>query len=72
MANILHDKSTRNLVGVGKAGDLLTKGRRTVPLQRLVQNIAFNIYVSASRQLNLTHEMDSGFKADRGSWTFTR
>jgi len=60
MANVLHDSTTLNLVGVGKAGDLLESSARTLPLGPLVQNIAFNIYASASRQLGLTFEADSG------------
>ncbi len=60
MANVLRDRTTLNLVGVGKAGDLLDSGIRTLPLEPLVRNIAFNIYASASRQLGLTFEADSG------------
>jgi hypothetical protein len=60
MANVLRDRTTLNLVGVGKAGDLLNSGVRTLPLEPLVRNIAFNIYASASRQLGLTFESDSG------------
>lgn len=60
MANVLRDPSVLRLVGVGKAGDLLNSGRRTLPLEPLVKNIAFNIYAAASRQLGLSFETDSG------------
>lgn len=65
MANLLHDRThertSLRLIGVGKARALLDSGRRSVPLEALVQNIAFNIYASASVQLHLTFE-----KADTG------
>jgi len=60
MANVLRDPSVLRLVGVGKAGDLLNSRRRTLPLEPLVKNIAFNIYAAASRQLGLSFESDSG------------
>jgi hypothetical protein len=60
MANVLRDPSVLRLVGVGKADDLLNSGRRVLPLEPLVRNIAFNIYAAASRQLGLTFESNSG------------
>jgi hypothetical protein len=60
MANVLRDRSILQLVGVGKAGNLLDSGIRTLPLDPLVQNIAFNIYASSSRQLGLTFESKTG------------
>jgi hypothetical protein len=52
MANVLRDRTTLNLVGVGKASDLVDSNIRTFPLEPLVRNIAFNIYASASRRAN--------------------
>jgi hypothetical protein len=57
------------LVGVTKADELLDTGRRRLPLPRLAQNIAFNIYVNSSLQLNLTHATPKNFPGlteDRG------
>ena len=60
-ANRLKSRDIGNLVGVTKAIKLLDSGRQNFPLRRLVQQIAFNVYVTTSRQLHLTHdEMDSG------------
>jgi hypothetical protein len=69
MANLLRDRNTVNLVGANEGRKRIDKGQKTLPLSQLVQNIAFNIYVSSSRQLNLTHLRDSGFSGlieDRG------
>jgi hypothetical protein len=69
MANLLQDRDTLNLVGANAARKRLDSGRKTLPLGKLVQNIAFNIYISSSRDLHLTHVMDSGFNGitkDRG------
>lgn len=55
MANRLKSRTILNLVGVTKADALLDAGQRTLPLGRLAQNIAFNIYVTASRQLRRSH-----------------
>ena len=61
LANRLKSRDIGNLVGVTKASKLLDSGRQNFPLRRLVQQIAFNVYVTTSRQLHLTHdEMDSG------------
>lgn len=61
MANLLHDKTTINLVGMGEAGNLLRDNERRVPLKQLVQNIAFNAYISSTRQLHMTRLTDTGF-----------
>jgi hypothetical protein len=69
MANLLQDRNILNLVGANAARTRLDSGRKTLPLSKLVQNIAFNIYISSSRDLHLTHVMDSGFNGitkDRG------
>ena len=72
MANVLHDRAILNLIGVGKARSLVDAGRRTLPLDPLVQNIAFNIYASSSRQLGLTFQTDSGLlRIIRGAGTTT-
>jgi len=60
MANLVHDRTTLGLVGVGKGTANIDSGRRTMPLEALVRNIAFNIYASASLQLHLTFETDTG------------
>jgi hypothetical protein len=54
MANLVHDRTTLALIGVGKARSFVDSSRRSFPLEPPVQNIAFNIYASASRQLHLT------------------
>ena len=54
MANLLRDRSATNLVGRDKAVSLLDSGKSTLPLEPLVQNVAYNIYASAARQLHLT------------------
>lgn len=61
MANLLHNRNMINLVGANAARTRLDKAQKTLPLSKLVQNIAFNIYVSSSRDLKLTYLMDSGF-----------
>jgi hypothetical protein len=61
LANRLKSRSILNLVGVTKADKLLDAGRKTLPLQRLAQNVAYNIYVTTSRQLNLTHDKNANF-----------
>lgn len=62
LANRLKSRQIGALVGVTKADKLLDSGRKNFPLERLVQQIAFNVYVNVSRQLHLTHnETDSGF-----------
>lgn len=69
MANLLQDRTIVNLVGANAARKRLDSGRKTLPLSKLVQNIAFNIYISSSRDLHLTHVTDSGFNGitkDRG------
>jgi hypothetical protein len=69
MANLIHDRNTIALVGANEARKRVDKQQKTLPLSQLVQNIAFNIYVTSSRQLNLTHLRDSGFSGlveDRG------
>jgi hypothetical protein len=69
MANRLRNRSILNLVGVTKADELLDTDRRRLPLPRLAQNIAFNIYVNSSLQLNLTHATPKNFPGlteDRG------
>jgi hypothetical protein len=70
LANRLKSRDIGNLVGVTKAAKLLDSGRRNFRLERLVQQIAFNVYVATSRQLHLTHdETDSdlaGLTKERG------
>jgi hypothetical protein len=69
MANRVRNRAILNLVGVTKADELLDTRRRRLPLPRLAQNIAFNIYVNSSLQLNLTHQTPKNFPGlteDRG------
>lgn len=70
LANRLRSRDIGNLVGVTKAAKLLDSGRRNFQLERLVQQIAFSVYVTTSRQLHLTHdETDSdltGLTKERG------
>lgn len=61
LANRLKSRSILNLVGVTKADKLLDSGGKTLPLERLAQQVAYNIYVTTSRQLNLTHDESSAF-----------
>ncbi|HZT26569.1 MAG TPA: hypothetical protein VFA57_12770 [Pseudolabrys sp.] len=60
LANRLKSREIGNLVGVTKADELLDSGRQNFPLQRLVQQTAFNVYVTTSRQLHLTHDETDG------------
>jgi hypothetical protein len=60
MANLLYSRAIGNLVGRDKALAPIDSNKRALPLDRLVQNIAANIYASATRQLKLTFEGDSG------------
>lgn len=60
LANRLKSREIGNLVGVTKADELLDSGRQNFPLQRFVQQIAFNVYVTTSRQLHLTHDQTDG------------
>ena len=60
MANRSKNTSLTQLVGAKKANDELGTGKKKLKLQRLTQNIAFDIYVASSRQLNLTKRADSG------------
>jgi len=69
MANRLKSRAILNLVGVTKADKLLDSGVGTLPLERLAQQVAYNIYVTISRQLNLTHDENGAFAglvAERG------
>jgi hypothetical protein len=61
MANRLKSRSILNLVGVTKADKLLNSDENTLPMERLAQQVAYNIYVTTSRQLNLTHDENSAF-----------
>ncbi len=61
MANRVKSRSISNLVGVIKADKLLDSGGKTLPLERLAQQVAYNIYVTTSQQLNLTHDENSAF-----------
>lgn len=45
LANRMQSKSILNLIGVTKANDLLRDEGQRLPLGRLAQNIAYNIYV---------------------------
>jgi len=70
IANLLNDRNIRSMVGADKAGQLVDANRKTFPLEPLVQNIAFNIYATSSRQLGLTHQIDGsdilGLTKERG------
>ena len=69
LANRMQSKTILNLVGVTKADELLSHKGQRLPLRRLAQNIAYNIYVTTSRQLHLTHDEGSvigGLTEDRG------
>jgi hypothetical protein len=61
MANRLKSRSILNLVGVTKGDKLLDSAGNTLPLERLAQQVAYNIYVTTSRQLNLTHDENNAF-----------
>ena len=58
-ANRMQSKTILNLIGVTKADELLRDEGQRLPLRRLAQNIAYNIYVTTSRQLHLTHDEGS-------------
>jgi hypothetical protein len=61
LANRHKSREIGSLVGVTKADKLLDSGRQNFPLERLVRQIAYNVYVTTSRQLHLTHDQtDSG------------
>jgi hypothetical protein len=60
MANRSKNRSLIQLVGAKKANEELDTDKKKLKLQRLTQNIAFDIYVASSRQLNLTKRADSG------------
>jgi len=60
MANRLTSRSIIQLVGADGADKELDTGKKRLDLKRLAKNIAFNIYVVSSRQLNLTKQADSG------------
>jgi hypothetical protein len=61
MANRLHSRTITNLVGVEGADKLLDTGKSRLPLGKLAQNIAFNAYISSTRQLHMTELTDTGF-----------
>ena len=61
MANRLHSSTTTNLVGVEGADTLLAENKNRLPLKKLAQNIAFNAYISSTRQLHMTRSTDSWF-----------
>jgi hypothetical protein len=65
MANRLHSKAITNLVGVEGADKLLENGKGRLPLKKLAQNIAFNAYISSTRQLHMTKRTDTGFNEHR-------
>lgn len=60
LANRLKSQTVTQLVGSEGADKELDTGRKRLALKRLTKNIAFNIYVASSRQLNLTRQADSG------------
>ena len=74
MANLINDSqngtNTLRLVGVGKARTTLDANPTTLPLEKLVDVIAFAIYASASVQLRLLFEDEHssvyGLTAERG------
>jgi hypothetical protein len=69
IANLMHDRSIINMVGANAGRTRLDENKKNLELSKLVQNIAFNIYVSSSRDLNITHQTESGFNGitkDRG------
>ena len=63
MAGVLRDRTTVNIVGANKARTLVNSESRMLPLDPLVQNIALNIYASATRQLGLMLESPNGVDA---------
>jgi hypothetical protein len=63
--NRLHSKTITNLVGVEGADKLLENGKGRLPLKKLAQNIAFNAYISSTRQLRMTKQTDTGFNEHR-------
>jgi hypothetical protein len=52
-------------VGVEGADKLLEDGKGRLPLKKLAQNIAFNAYISSTRQLHMTKQTDTGFNERR-------
>src|SRR5258708_3273935 len=60
MANRSTSRSIIQLVGAEGADKELDTSKKRLDLKRLTKNIAFNIYVASSRQLNLTKQADSG------------
>jgi hypothetical protein len=60
MANRSTSRSIIQLVGAEGADNELDTGKKRLDLKRLTKNIAFNIYVASSRQLNLTKQAVSG------------
>ena len=61
MANRFRDRTTTSLVGVTEADNALDSGKGRLPLKKLAQNIAFNAYISSTRQLHMTKQTASGF-----------
>lgn len=60
MANRSTSRSIIQLVGATGADNELDTGKKRLDLKRLTKNIAFDIYVASSRQLNLMKQADSG------------
>lgn len=60
MANRFSDRTATSLVGVTGADAALDSGKNRLPLRQLTQNIAFNAYISSSRQLHLTRASGGG------------
>jgi hypothetical protein len=74
MANLVNDgahgRTTLRLIGSDEARNRLGSNDRSLALEPLAKNIAFNIYAAASVQLNLTFEKDDsglhGITTERG------
>jgi hypothetical protein len=69
LSNREKSRSVVGLVGRDAADRLLDTGEAELPLERLAQQISYNLYLTASRQLNLTHEdykTFSGLTQERG------
>lgn len=60
LANRLNSRSVVQLVGSEAADVELDTKRKRLALKKLAKNLAYNIYIASSRQLNLTRPADSG------------
>jgi hypothetical protein len=53
------------VLGAEGADKLLENGKGRLPLKKLAQNVAFNAYISSTRQLHMTKRTDTGFNEHR-------